>query len=71
MSTRLTVTFTIAVEVDCTVSAFRVNENGIPPEDNPKSPEGIVGALLHNAVRIAICDHNARIFTKAVARSRS
>ena len=74
MTSKVTISFTLAVEADGTVAAFSISEDGIPPEkdeDNPKSPEGIVSGRVHEAVRATIHNHNENLFREAVTRSRS
>lgn len=74
MTSKVMISFTLDIEADGTVSALSVSEDGIPPEedeDNPKSPEGVVGSRVHEAVRAAIHAHNENLFREAVTRSRS
>lgn len=69
MTSKVTISFTLAVEADGTVAAFSVSEDGIPPEE--ESPEGIVSGRVHEAVRATIHNHNENLFREAVTRSRS
>lgn len=57
MTTPITISFTVTVESDSSVSNLTVTETDTPDE----SPESAVAKKIHSAVRNAIYQHNNQL----------
>lgn len=65
MTSTVTITLTLNVESDGSISKFGIHESGIPPEDDdddPQTPEGKAAAAVHEALRDGVLEHNEMMF---------